>query len=72
METKYGCITARSGLKLRNRPVADSAVVGVAAYNSRVPLFERDGDWWHSEINGTEGYLYAQYVAETNQDGNCE
>jgi general secretion pathway protein A len=72
METKYGCITARSGLKLRNRPVTDSTVVGVAAYNSRVPLFERDGDWWRSEINGTEGYLYAQYVAETNQDGNCE
>ncbi len=71
-EIRYGCITARSGLKLRSKPSPDSEVVGVAAYNSRVPLLELKDDWWRSEINGKEGYLFTKYVAETNSQGQCE
>ncbi|MGE4498146.1 MAG: AAA family ATPase [Deferribacterales bacterium] len=71
-EIRYGCITARSGLKLRSRPSPNSEVVGVAAYNSRVPLLELKDDWWRSEVNGQEGYLFIKYVAETNSQGQCE
>ncbi len=71
-EVKYGCITARSGLKLRNRPSPNGDIVGVAVYNSKVTLIELEGEWWRSKINGREGYLFAEYVNEVSQQDKCE
>lgn len=61
---KYGCITAKSGLKLRAGANASSNVVGVALYDTNVVLLERVGDWWKSEVNGVQGFLFAEYVTE--------
>ncbi|QAR33322.1 hypothetical protein EP073_07880 [Geovibrio thiophilus] len=69
---KYGCITARSGLKMRNQPSPSGEVIGVAVYNSKVRLTGREGEWWRSTINGREGWLFADYVNEINQQDGCE
>jgi general secretion pathway protein A len=65
---KYGCITALSGLNMRNAPHTDAEVVSVVPSGGKIILIEKSGKWWLAEYNATQGYLFSSFVSEDLAD----
>lgn len=70
--TRYGCVTAQSGLNLRAVPSPAGRVVTGLMYGQKVILLEERENWWLVDADGSEGFLFANYVKEIAENESCD
>jgi len=68
----YGCVTASSGLKMRDKPSTKSNTVTVAKYNATVEIIKQDGNWVHVILDDKEGYMFYKYVKTLESGDSCK
>jgi general secretion pathway protein A len=71
-DIRYGCVTAQSGLNLRAVPSSAGRVVMGVMHLQRVKILENRDKWLLVEVNGSEGFLFSEYVKEIETDETCE
>lgn len=69
----HGCITAQSGLKIREGASVNTELIGTAPYMAYIELVERssDGKWWKTMYEGSYGYMYAKYIRVVDSPEDC-
>ena len=71
---KHGCITANSGLKVRSAPSVESDLIGTAPKDAYIELLELsgDGNWWKTNFEGIQGYMYSKYIRIVDSPDACK
>jgi len=69
----HGCITAKSGLKVRSGASVKTDLIGTAPNMAYIKLLElsEDGKWWKAMYEGSYGYLYAKYIRVVDTPEDC-
>lgn len=67
-------VTAKSGLKIRKEPNANSEIITTAKYNDEINIIEKDaktdfvngenGKWYKVEYKNQEGYAWSKFISE--------
>ena len=57
-----GIVNAPSGLVLRKEASKEAESILTISDNTNVEILEKNGDWYKVKYNGSEGYLFAEYV----------
>lgn len=67
-------VTAKSGLKIRKEPNANSEIITTAKYNDEIKIIEKDaktdfvngenGKWYKVEYENQEGYAWSKFISE--------
>lgn len=65
-------ISQTNGLNFRSNPSLDAPILTRMNAGDRAALLSRDGDWLHVQLNGTKGWVYAQYTAEVEANQKSE
>ncbi|PLX66413.1 MAG: hypothetical protein C0602_12200 [Denitrovibrio sp.] len=70
---KHGCVTAQSGLKIRDGASVDTELIGTAPYMAYVELIElsADGNWWKTLYEDSYGFMYARYIKVVDSAEEC-
>lgn len=67
-EYRIGVVTTQSSsLNLRAQPSTNSTIIGKIPKGSIIRISGQDGGWYLTEYNGTQGYVYSQYVTIRNR-----
>ena len=61
-DTKYGIITAKSGLRLRKGKSTKSTILTTIPYNSKVEILSKEGNWFKVSYKNITGYCSSTYV----------
>lgn len=51
-----------TGLYLRQEPNVDSKILGTIKNGTKLKLSAKVGDWYKASVDGTQGYLFGNYV----------
>jgi N-acetylmuramoyl-L-alanine amidase len=58
-----GRVTLTSGyLNIRREPSLNAPVIGMAPNGATVNILNKVGDWYHINFQGTNGYVFGQYI----------
>ncbi len=69
---RSGIVNAPNGLILRKEASKNGEVVITVSDKSNVEILEEDGEWYKVKYNNHEGYLFAEYVNEENEEETTE
>lgn len=61
-DTKYGTVTAKSGLNVRKGAGTKYDVIGTLPYEAKVRLGNKVGDWWNIYYDKHGGFVSAEYI----------
>lgn len=65
-----GYVTATAGLNMRSgRSIYDPIVVTLG-YGESVTVAEKSGDWYKITYRGVEGYVFSEYVSDSDPNAN--
>lgn len=57
-------ISQTDGLNFRSSPSIDAPILSRMSAGERASLLNRNGEWLHVQLNGTKGWVYAEYTSE--------
>lgn len=60
---KTNAVTNNNNVNIRQQPSLDAPVLGQADTNITVTLTAKVGDWYELDYNGSEAYIYGEYVS---------
>ncbi|MBQ8953517.1 MAG: SH3 domain-containing protein, partial [Clostridia bacterium] len=60
------CTVNVSRLNVRSQPSTNSKIVTVVRQGTQLPLIENAGGWLKVEVNGSTGYVFAEYATVSN------
>lgn len=61
---KYGVVTAKGGLNVRDGRGTSYLILGTLPYNSKVRLGAKVGNWWNIYFSDHGGWVCADYIRE--------
>jgi predicted chitinase len=62
-----GTITATAGVNVRSGPSTSNSIVTTVAYNAKVTVNGRSGDWYSVTANGVNGYIRGDLLRTTGK-----
>lgn len=62
LKTGIGTVTAKSGLRLREKASSTASTICTAYYGDQVVIIRKTGDWYLVNYNLHIGYMHADYI----------
>ncbi|ARC85627.1 N-acetylmuramoyl-L-alanine amidase family protein [Clostridium argentinense CDC 2741] len=62
LDGKYGIVTAKDGLNVRESKSTNSKILDTLSYGKKVKLYRKEDNWVHIYYGAHGGYMYADYI----------
>ena len=67
LKTGIGVVTAKSGLRLREKATTNASTLCIAPYGDHAVIIRKSGDWYLVNYNLHIGYMHADYLTVTSR-----